>query len=266
MAFAPGAHADSSRSSNWAGYAVHRSGVSYRSVFATWRQPSVACTQGTQTYSAYWVGLGGFQRASTSLDQIGTEADCSVSGRPVMSAWYELVPAPSSRIKLTVRAGDVINASVTAYGHRVVVSLNDITRHRAFKKTLHPATVDVSSAEWIVEAPSNCIDLNICQTLPLANFGTSTFTSAGAKLVRGHAGSISDPAWGCTRINLTPGGRQFVVYHGPSVQVGTAAPGALRSGGSSFTVIYSQVSVEGNPFLSPRRTLLRSGHLVHSAR
>jgi len=59
-ASAPAALADSTQSSNWAGYAIHRSGVSFTKVIGAWRQPSATCTAGSPAYSSAWVGLGGY--------------------------------------------------------------------------------------------------------------------------------------------------------------------------------------------------------------
>ncbi len=258
--------ADTAESSNWAGYAAHRPGVSFRSVVATWRQPRASCTRGKRTYSAFWVGLGGYSQSSTALEQIGTEMDCKASGRAVSSAWYELVPAPSTSIGLKVRPGDTLTASVTVAGHRVDVALDDLTRNRGFHKTLYAANADVSSADWIVEAPSDCLNIDACQTLPLANFGSTTFDLAGAESTTGHQGSISDPAWRWTKIKLTPGGRRFVVYHGTGTSAGAASPSPLRLQGSSFKVVYSRISIQGNPFLAADRATVLAGHLVHGGR
>ena len=106
LLFAPAAFADSSNSANWAGYAVHRSGISFRRVSASWRQPTATCTPGQAAFSAYWVGIGGFSQNSQALEQIGTEADCKASGQRVISAWYEIVPAPSTPISIAVGPGD----------------------------------------------------------------------------------------------------------------------------------------------------------------
>ncbi len=265
-AFASSALADTTSSSNWAGYAAHRAGVSFRSVFASWTQPQATCAPGRHTYSAYWVGLGGYSPTSDALEQAGTEVDCSPSGRVDSSAWYELVPAGSVGIRITVRPGDRIRASVSVVGHRVTVALTDATRHSSFVKTLHAGSVDVSSAEWIVEAPSECTSDSSCQTLPLADFVSATFRSAGAETISGHRGSISDPAWHTTKITLTPEGRQFVVYKGAGPSVGEASPSALMARGTSFNVRYSRVAVTGNPFFSADRSAPRSGHLAHSGR
>jgi hypothetical protein len=245
LGWAPAAVADVTSSSNWAGYAVHRPRVFFHRVSAVWRQPAVTCTHGRDSYSAFWVGLGGYKRTARALEQIGTEIDCRPSGRVVSSAWYELIPHPTTPIELTVEPGDVIAASVTVRGHLVTVQLGDLTRRRAFKRTVHASRVDVSSAEWIVEAPSACLAPDLCETLPLANFGVTTFEDAQAQLMRGHFGSISDPAWRTTMIKLRPGARQFVGY-GSAGDVGAATPSPLLPGGSSFDISYSHLAAKSD--------------------
>ncbi len=265
MATAPAALADSSQSSNWAGYAVHRDGVSFRTVQAVWKQPRTRCVSGNDTYSALWVGIGGYSVTSNALEQIGTEVDCNSDGRVASSAWYELVPAASQPISLRVQPGDTVSASVTVNGNQVTVGLNDLTSHRAFVRLLYAPTVDVSSAEWIVEAPSDCFNANSCQTLPLANFGSATFNSASATSATGHRGSITDPAWGSTKITLIPGGRRYVVYQGSGGGAGSATPSSLSRAGNSFKVTYSTIAIPGNPFYSARRPIV-AGYLVHPGR
>src|SRR6059058_5121007 len=128
---APVALADVSNSTNWAGYAVHRHGVSFQDVTGTWRQPALACQTGRQTFSSFWVGLGGYNPRSRALEQTGTEADCTRRGTVRTFAWFELVPRPSVRIRLNVPPGDLIQAGVAVAGHRVRISLRDLTRHRS---------------------------------------------------------------------------------------------------------------------------------------
>jgi hypothetical protein len=263
---APGALADSSVSSNWSGYAVHRSGVRFREVKAAWRQPTASCTAGPPSYSATWVGLGGYSENSNALEQIGTEVDCSASGHVISSAWYELVPAPSENINLRVNPGDSMAASVIVVGHRVTMSLEDATRHRWFTKSFEAASIDVTSAEWIVEAPSDCVSANYCTTLPLADFGTTSFALASARTTTGHPGTISSRYWGRTAITLSPDGRRFVDYRGSGQPAGAATPSGLMLGGSAFSVTYQQVSAQQNPFLARRATAAAAGYLVHPGR
>ena len=238
-AAAPGvARADSSASSNWSGYVAHRGGVKFRQVSAGWTQPATACTPGSPTYSAVWVGLGGFSASSQALEQIGTEVDCNAAGHTVSSTWYELVPSPSRTIRMTVKPGDAMRASVQAVGHRVTLSLADRTRHTTFTKTVTAAAVDISSADWIVEAPSACVDAYQCRALPLADFGSVQFSGARAQTAAGRAGPISSSLWGTTKITLSPSpaGRRFVEY----VAAGEATPTPLADAGSAFAVDYSQ--------------------------
>jgi hypothetical protein len=263
---APAALADTATSSNWAGYAAHRPGVSFKKVSASWRQPSVSCTDGVPSYSAYWVGIGGFSPSSNALEQIGTEADCTAYGRPALSAWYELVPAPSAPIGFSLGAGDVIDATVTVNGHRVTVSLYDATRRHGFTRTLTARSVDTSSAEWIVEAPSECAGGSLCDTLPLANFGSAIFTGAKARSSTGRVGSIASSAWGTTKIDLVPGARQFTAYPDRVAGVGAATTSSLQDGGSSFKVTYS-LTAGATRFMTVRSAAaVAPGQLVHPVR
>jgi hypothetical protein len=263
LASAPAALARTTKSSNWAGYAVHRPGVSFREVSGTWTQPNVSCVSGQPGYSAVWVGLGGYKPTSSALEQIGTEVDCDAGGNVVSDAWYELVPAPSKTISLIVHPGDVMHATVTVVGHQVTVDLENLTRHRAFHRTLFAPAIDVSSAEWIVEAPSECVSQFACQALPLADFGSVTFDSATASSAMGTTGSIVDPTWWRTKIKLTPGSERFIVARRTSGTAGTATPSTLRSQGSEFDVTYSSVTVPPNQFNGTRQSRLRAGYLEH---
>ena len=263
LASAPAASAKTTKSSNWAGYAVHRPGVSFQQVSGTWTQPDVTCVSGQPTYSAVWVGIGGYKPTSNALEQIGTEVDCGAGGNVVSDAWYELVPAPSKPISLVVHPGDVMHATVTVVGHQVTLALENLTRHRTFHRTLVAPAVDVSSAEWIVEAPSECISQFACQALPLADFGSVTFASATASSSLGTTGSIADPAWWRTKIKLTPGSERFIVARHTNDTAGTATPSTLRSQGSEFDVTYSEIAAPPNQYDGTRQSRLRDAYLEH---
>jgi hypothetical protein len=259
----PAAAADTTLSSNWAGYAVHRSGVKFQKVSAAWQQPSAKCTRGDRTYSAIWVGLGGYSETSQALEQIGTEIDCTSQGKATSSAWFELVPAASRPIHVGLKPGDHLTASVVVTGHTVRVALHDLTTKRQFVKTLHPSVVDISSAEWILEAPSDCTSANSCQTLPLANFGSAGFSQARVQSTRGHVGAVSDSSWNTTRVLLRPGSREFV---NNSAYAGAATPSALRVGGSAFSISYSTVSSSPSSSVATRAATTIDGYRVVSGR
>ena len=108
-----------STSSNWAGYAASGASARFRRVSATWTVAPVSCTAGRRSYSALWIGLGGYHTNARALEQAGTDANCDAAGGAHYSAWYELVPAASVRLGLTVHAGDTISASVGVTGARV---------------------------------------------------------------------------------------------------------------------------------------------------
>jgi hypothetical protein len=257
---APAALADTEQSSNWAGYAVHRSGVEFKQVLGTWRQPDATCTAGIPTYSSAWVGLGGYSTSSQALEQIGSEVDCNARGQVESSVWYELVPDPSRTVRMTVRPGDELRASVSVTGHQVMLELRDLTRGTTFSKRLHAESIDISSAEWILEAPSDCSSISSCQTLPLANFGSASFTGASATTTSGISGAISDRHWGTSKITLATSGRHFIAQGGPSA-FASASPSSLSGSGSSFTVTY-----RGSDFTSfTRRASVRAAALVRSA-
>jgi hypothetical protein len=210
-----------------------------------------------------WVGIGGYSLNSNALEQIGTETDCTSGGHIKQSAWYELVPAPSRRTTMRVKAGDVMWATVGVDGHKVTMTLTDLTTKRVFKKTVQVKSVDTGSAEWIVEAPSECSSSGNCLTLPLANFGSVGFTRAQAESTRGQFGTITSSHWQTTQIQLSAASRpQF----GPASLAGGVAqaiPSALASASTAFSVSYSLLSAASAPTQPPffGRTRLGAGRL-----
>ena len=153
-------------STNWSGYAA--SGSTYTSVTTTFTEPAVKCSSGSQ-YSSFWVGLDGY--SSNSVEQTGTEADCSGSSASY-SAWYEMYPAYPVTYSNTVAPGDTIVEKVIYEGsNKYELYLADTTRgwsHTTTKSGSHSR----ASAEVIAEAPYSG------GVLPLANFGTVTFKSS----------------------------------------------------------------------------------------
>lgn len=256
LAAAAPAGADTASSSNWAGYAAHGKGARFSRVVGMWSQPRATCVPNHPTYSAVWVGLGGYSASSHALEQLGTELDCSASGQVTSSAWIELVPAASKTISLQIAPGDAIAASVVVHGHRVTLALSDLTNGQSFKQTETVGPVDVSSAEWIVEAPSDCANSS-CQTLPLANFGRTTFRLAEATTASGHVGSVVNRRWLTTRIDLRPTG-DHVALGDPAAAiaaVGGAVASTLSAAGTAFSVAYSTAT--STPFYARREIARR---------
>jgi hypothetical protein len=249
-----------SQSTNWAGYAVHRPGQSFRQVVGVWTEPSAVCRRGRETFSSYWVGLGGYRAHSPALEQTGTEVDCTSQGHVRAFAWFELVPAAAVRVHLQVPPGDLIRGAVAVTGHSVRITLQDLTQHTEFSKVLPARYVDLSSAEWIVEAPSECWSFGQCMTLPLANFGSMAFQDATVQPTSGPWGSISDSRWRTTRIILIPHNQSLILAHPGLGSGGAASPSGLQSGGSAFTVSYAPMGQSAGA--GGQRGLVDAGRLV----
>jgi len=185
------------QSANWAGYVD--TGETFQTLSSSWTEPTVNCTSTDllglvpeAAYSAFWVGLDGY--TSASVEQTGTDSDCTSSGTPSYYAWYEMYPAGSvdlSTTKYPVQPGDHLTGMVTSNvsGSTFYLILKDSTEGWTFFDSLAGHGLARSSAEFIAEAPSECSALS-CNELPLANFGTVTFSNAFAADPAGRHGNI----------------------------------------------------------------------------
>jgi peptidase A4-like protein len=234
--------------SNWAGYAITgRSGVRFRRVSSVWTQPKSSCASGQQGFAAFWIGLGGYRQSSQALEQIGTEADCTASGRSSYYAWYELVPDGPVGVRMSIHPGDRIASSVSVAGRRVSFSMRDLTTGAAFSRSVTASGVDLSSAEWIAEAPSVCDNSGSCQILPLSDFGGISFSHAYATSTRGHSGAIGDSAWSAAALELQDVGGTGPGRFAASATAADAVPASLSTGGSAFSVLWRQLQVTQQP-------------------
>jgi hypothetical protein len=159
-------------STNWSGYAVSGGAGAYRSVSASWTVPAVACTSGNR-YASFWVGLDGYGGHSRSVEQTGTDANCT--GKTARyDGWYEMFPAAPVYFRTRVRPGDHLTASVTFSGtDTYTLVLKDITRGWSHSVVKDVPGLARSSAEVITEAPSSATGV-----LPLADFGSVRFAAA----------------------------------------------------------------------------------------
>jgi hypothetical protein len=257
-------------SENWAGYVVKSStGSSFSTVSGSWVQPTVtSSSSSTSGYSAFWVGLGGSSGESGSLEQTGTAGEW-VNGQAVYYAWYELLPAAQVKLDLAIHAGDHMSGSVTVQGSSVTIHLVDETSGGSVTKTLSMSNPDTSSAEWIAEAPAAQSQSGDYQTLPLANFGTVTFTGASAT-AGGHTGAISDSNWTAEQVNLVSADGSAIAYPGaqgfdPASAVSAsgasaaASASSLSSDGTSFSVSYQAPSDSGASQRDPQQATGSSG-------
>jgi hypothetical protein len=163
-----GSGANTSR--NWSGYAA--TGGTFTGVSGSWTVPSVVAASENAAADAIWVGVGGI--SSNDLIQIGTQA-IAQNGIVSYEAWYELLPATSIPISITVHAGDSMTASlVQNQSNEWQISIRDNTNGQSFATTISYGS-SLSSAEWIEEMPSD-------QTgyIPLDNFSVVSFTNVSA--------------------------------------------------------------------------------------
>ncbi len=225
---APRIHILDGTSTNWSGYAVQtdlanpQSGV-VTDVKGTWIVPAIT-GNAKNTYSSFWVGIDGY--SSGSVEQIGTDSDTDSQGNAVYYAWYEMYPKYPFNIRMTIQAGDQITAEVSYSSKngrtsQFTLTLTDATTGKTFSTTQKANNVERSSAEWVAEAPSS-----MSGVLPLANFGTVSFSSCSAT-INGHTGSIDDSNWQNDAMTM-------VTSSGTT----KAAPSAL-TGGNSFTVTWA---------------------------
>ncbi len=214
-------------SSNWAGYAATAPSdtpLAFANATGTWTVPRIRCRKGTSDAVAFWVGLGGYLDGTSSLEQLGTAAECGgVRTTPTYYAWWEVVPAAAVRVTLRVKAGDRVTAGVAVDGPKVVFSLIDRTHGTRFSRILSESQpLDVASAEWIAEAPASCVSPVSCSTIPISDFGKVTFTDI-AMTANTHPGTLADTTWTAAPIRLVTG-------------LAGAAPGSLSGDGRSFAV------------------------------
>lgn len=203
-----------STSLNWSGYASINS--TFTDVKGSWVQPAATCN-GKSTYSSFWLGLDGY--SSSTVEQIGTEADCS-KGKPVYYAWWELFPGASRLINFfTVTPGVTYTAEVQTDGNNVTLTLSG-GGNQPESLTLGLDGASLSSAEWIAEAPSMCS--KTCHELPLTNFDKVNFSAAAA-----NGSPINNSAWSFDPLTM--------ITDNGTVK---AAPSSLDSTGSNFSVTW----------------------------
>ncbi len=194
-------HGGSVDSLNWSGYAVTPSGGGVTATESTFTVPSAGLVP--PGFAATWTGIGGYN--TSDLIQAGT-AEQSLPGNPVVGpqyyAWYELLPA--GEVQLTGCSGDA-NCTVTP-GDKVTVTISQVAGttwsismtdagHWSWSQDVTYSS-SLSSAEWILEAPTL-----VAQTV-LAPVGTVPFGPSSTYTVGGAAHAIA--AGNPTQIDLSP--------------------------------------------------------------
>jgi hypothetical protein len=189
------------KSTNWAGYAVSANGVTFSDVVGSWVQPAVTCPTNAQQDASFWVGIDGYAKGASTVEQTGTDSDCDKknkklkTGGPTYYAWWEMYPGASVTIPEPVSPGDSMTAEVSASGSSFTLTLTDTTRGWSYSPPPQSSSAAPrASAEWIAEAPSGC---NGCKSVKLADFGSVTFS--------GLAVTASSTSFNDTQITMSKG-------------------------------------------------------------
>ena len=118
-AAAPAAIADTVTSSNWAGYAVHRAGIRFKKVAAAWTQPTATLHGGqarrTPRSGSGWAATTRAPTRSSRSAPRSTARRRARSTRPSGTSWSR---PPSQTIKMRVRPGDGLYATVAVTGNK----------------------------------------------------------------------------------------------------------------------------------------------------
>jgi hypothetical protein len=232
IATSPGGKGAIQTSTNWSGYAV--TGTTYSSLSASWVEPTATCAAGqSNAYgppaAAFWVGIDGYSNGT--VEQTGSDSDCTAAGKPHYYAWYELYPAGSANLPAgtnPVKPGDVMTASVTSSsGTKFTLTISDTTKGWTFTKsfTLKTAAQRLSD-EWIVESPEECGAE--CGILPLADFGTVHFTNSEGTTT---SSNTETPISGFSTVNE-------IELKNPKLE---ALPTKLTAGGTAFSVTWKNL-------------------------
>ncbi len=234
------------QSSNWGGYVVASNQTALNDYNSAYAKPVVtqvnaswivqtAGSSHKATYSAQWVGIGGFFSGDNSLIQTGTSSDYSHGAS--YSAWYELLPASETPISMTVKPGDKMYASISLVPNTTDewnITLKDISENETFSRIVTYNSSKLSG-EYIDERPELCTSTS-CSLSTLSNFGTAYYGDGytGSQYTNYATVNGIDSAIGkLPYTNIT------MVSSTGSV---LAAPSSLAYNGTSFTMTYESSS------------------------
>jgi Peptidase A4 family len=152
-------------SNNWFGYQqglLEKNNTLFHSISGRWIVPrATQHRKGQAEHSSDWIGIGGgcdnaqCTITDNTLIQDGTEQDVNKKGNASYSAWWEIIPEPSTPIHMTVRPGDHMFSSIVETprnSENWKITLRDVTRNETFTKKVS-YTSSYATAEWIEETP-----------------------------------------------------------------------------------------------------------------
>ena len=231
-------------SGNWAGFAVTGSVGSVSDVKGSWIVPSVvSCSRGETSFSSFWVGIDGY--ASNTVEQIGTDSDCS-KGVPIYFSWWEFYPekyyvvsSPTPVPGHVFSAEVSYNSSTDAFTASITDTKTGSTFSITFQDKYHAQR---SSAEWVTEGPL---------TEPLTHFTTSGLSPTQSAFYGSDYTSIASTncaiisgfygVSGCSGIGSYNSASPSSVYQMTMVAkkgATRASPSPLSKSGTSFYVAW----------------------------
>ncbi len=155
-------------------------------------------------------------------------------------AWYEMYPS-GAVTEFNVQPGDSVTASVQynppGDPGTFLLSLTDNTQNLSFPPLYETnSSAQLSSAEWIVEAPRFGPFV-----VPLPTVGSVTFTNAAATLA-GETGPVDNPDWETWDVIMQPTNKSRPAFINDMMP---APPLDMTSGGSTTsTIVVNQLAPE----------------------
>ncbi|KAI0058826.1 hypothetical protein BV25DRAFT_1840686 [Artomyces pyxidatus] len=179
-------------STNWSGVVYNEPQGTFTSVTGTFVVPTPqvpddsSSSGGDGSYSASaWVGIDG-DSCSNAILQTGVDFTVDDSGDVSYDAWYEWYPDYAYDFSgIDISAGDTITVTVTASSTtKGKAIIENVSSGQTVTKSLTSSSaLCEQDAEWIVEDYEEGSSL-----VPLANFGSVTFTDATAATSSGPLG------------------------------------------------------------------------------
>jgi hypothetical protein len=185
-------------STYYSGYGATLPGSSVSKVHGEWVEPKVRCTGSTERDAGFWVGIE--DRTGNFLQQLGTLAHCKGGSAPTYHAWYEMFPLRTVPIKMAIHPGDRMAATVSVTGSAWRLALANVSTGASFAITKQ-RSAEAAIALWIAEAPSTSTADIGQHVLPLANYGSVTFSNCTA-VVDETSRTLTDGSWAHFRFDM----------------------------------------------------------------
>lgn len=168
----------SAQSADWSGYVAY--GGPFTGVQGTFSVPTVTGSSGQEATSE-WVGIDGAD--NSSLIQAGVLEEVQPGGQGAQVVpWWEVLPASATDIgTVTVSPGDTVTVTIwQVNAQKWEIYLVDNSNGEHFSAT-QSYSGPGSSAEWVVEAPTNGATGRVAPLGSFANpVGFTSLRTAGA--------------------------------------------------------------------------------------